>query len=184
MEQWNEEAPSSQAGEKESNRASSDASSPAAGGSGRDVSPQRDGRREITVTVNSTQDGQQAPVAMYTGELIPKGRTLYIRYEEQDELHGSVRTMIRWSGEELTLTRRGGVESDQTFAAGQARGGRYSSAHLSFPLVTETEDLSVTMASDEGLLPLTLAWTYRLRMEDEISGRFQLRLTIQEANQS
>ncbi|OXM14698.1 DUF1934 domain-containing protein [Paenibacillus herberti] len=157
MEQWNEEAPSP---------------------------PQGDGRREVTITVSSTQDGQPAPVVKHVGVLIPKGRTLYIRYEEQDELHGSVRTMIRWNGEELTLTRRGGVESDQTFAAGQARGGRYNSAHLSFPLVTETEDLSVTMASDEGLLPLTLGWTYRLRMEDQLSGRFQLRLTIQEANQS
>ncbi|PLT43737.1 DUF1934 domain-containing protein [Paenibacillus sp. FSL W8-1187] len=139
-------------------------------------------RLAVDIAVSSMQDGKREPAARHRGELIPKGRSLYLRYEERDELHGVVRTTLRWNGEELTLTRRGGLESDQTFAAGQSRGGRYASPHLSFPLVTETEELAAS-SPGEGLLPLTLSWTYRLRIEDESSGRFQLRLTIQEANQ-
>ncbi|WP_235680389.1 DUF1934 domain-containing protein [Paenibacillus albicereus] len=140
------------------------------------------GKLAVDIAVSSTQDGKREPAARHHGELISKGRSLYLRYEERDELHGVVRTTLRWNGEELTLTRRGGLESDQTFAAGQSRGGRYASPHLSFPLVTETEELAAS-SPGEGLLPLTLSWTYRLRIEDQSSGRFQLRLTIQEANQ-
>lgn len=150
---------------------------------GRRATPPQEGKRDVIITVHSTQDGRRSPAAQHRGELIQKGKTTFLRYEEQDELHGGVRTTLRWNGEELSLIRRGGLESEQTFAAGQSRGGRYSSPHLAFPMVTETEELSAT-ATGGTLLPLTLAWTYRLRIEDQLSGRFQLRLTIQEANHS
>ena len=151
-------------------------------GQSADNSPDN-GKLSVRITVYSVQDGQEAPAASYRGEYYPKGRSVYIRYEEKDELHGPVRTTIRWNGDEISLIRRGGVESEQTFAAGAAREGRYRSPHLAFRLSTETEEMTAAGGQDEGL-PLTLAWTYRLRVEDQLSGRFQLRLHIQEDTHS
>jgi uncharacterized beta-barrel protein YwiB (DUF1934 family) len=141
------------------------------------------GRRSVLITVRSVQDGQEAPEATHRGEFFPKGRSSYIRYEETDELHGAVRTLIRWSGDEISLTRRGGVESEQTFAAGSEREGSYRSGHLAFRMTAQTEELAAEAGAD-GMLPLTLEWTYRLRIEDQLSGRFQLRLHIQEDTHS
>ncbi len=142
-----------------------------------------EGRAAVLITILSSQDGETAPPVTHKGEFIAKGKSRYIRYEERDELHGAVRTLIRWSGDEISLTRRGGVESEQTFAAGSKRGGSYASGHLAFRMTVETEALSAEGAAG-GLLPLTLAWTYRLRIEDQLSGRFQLRLHIQEDTHS
>ncbi|ASS67836.1 MULTISPECIES: DUF1934 domain-containing protein [unclassified Paenibacillus] len=142
-----------------------------------------EGRAAVLIAIHSIQDGEAAPPVTHKGEFFPKGKSRYIRYEELDELHGAVRTLIRWSGDEISLTRRGGVESEQTFAAGSKREGSYASGHLAFRMTVETEALSAEGEAG-GLLPLTLAWTYRLRIEDQLSGRFQLRLHIQEDTHS
>ncbi|MGU3473610.1 DUF1934 domain-containing protein [Paenibacillus sp. D51F] len=175
--------------EHETSRSASEAAglpiaeSAADGGAAARAAGVDEGRVAVLIAIRSSQDGETAPPVTHKGEFFAKGKSRYIRYEERDELHGAVRTLIRWSGDEIRLTRRGGVESEQTFAAGSNREGSYASGHLAFRMTVETEALSAEGAAG-GLLPLTLAWTYRLRIEDQLSGRFQLRLHIQEDTHS
>ncbi|ALS25659.1 DUF1934 domain-containing protein [Paenibacillus cisolokensis] len=135
-------------------------------------------RQNVFVTVESVQDGERT-VRKYKGELFRKEASVYIRYAETDDLNGQVRTVIRLKGGELSVTRRGGVESEQYFAAGAVRAGRYRSAHLSFPLETKTTALSMSEKAP-GELPMTLTWSYELRADGRHVGRFRLRLDIQE----
>lgn len=137
-------------------------------------------KRRVLIALESAQDGGARTVQTFRGEFYPKDKSVYVRYVEQDELHGPVRTLLRYSGDELRLTRRGGVESEQVFAPGSRRTGSYKSPHLSFSLETGTTEL--TAEQGEGGLPLTLRWSYTLHIGDRESGRFQLRLHIREDN--
>ncbi|AJY74996.1 DUF1934 domain-containing protein [Paenibacillus beijingensis] len=137
-------------------------------------------KRRVLIALESKQDGGAKTVQTFRGQFYPKDRSVYVRYDEDDELHGTVRTLLRWTPGELSLTRRGGVESEQTFAAGSRRPGRYRSPHLSFPLETETTELTAEQGGCG--LPLTLQWSYTLHIGQQESSRFQLRLHIREDN--
>lgn len=138
---------------------------------------------KIVLTLESVQDGERVNET-YRGEWFRKAKSVYIRYAEAE---GEVRTLIRYSNGELALTRNGAVKMEQLFVAGQRRQGSYRSAMTSFGLETDTTDLSLTGGGSEndehGLpssLPFSLEWAYGLLVEERLSGRFQIRLHIQE----
>ncbi|MDQ6420246.1 DUF1934 domain-containing protein [Paenibacillus sp. LHD-117] len=153
---------------------------------------------KITLTLESVQDGERQ-VEIYRGEWFRKAKAVYIRYAEggadsaaagtsrQQPSEGEVRTLIRYSPGELSLTRNGAVRMEQLFVAGQRRKGSYRSAMTAFGLETDTTKLSIQ--GDEGVidgqglpaaLPFTLEWAYGLLVEEQLSGRFHIRLHIQE----
>lgn len=141
---------------------------------------------KAVLTLESVQDGERVK-EIYRGEWFRKAKSLYIRYTEAD---GEVRTLIRYSRGELSLTRSGAVKMEQTFAEGQRRRGSYRSAMTAFELETDTAKLSIQGGGadrdDQGLpvlLPFTLEWKYRLLVEERLSGRFHIRLHIQEEHE-
>jgi uncharacterized beta-barrel protein YwiB (DUF1934 family) len=144
-------------------------------------------KAKVRITLTSEVDGEKQE-HRFIGEWYRKDRTVYMRYDEKDPESGEVRTMVRWREGELSVTRRGDVESDQTFVAGARRFGQYVSPQARFRLETDTSLLwmqcgdmtrSEPSASDEPLkltLPMMLEWRYTLWVESEKTGDFIVRL--------
>ncbi|QHW31986.1 DUF1934 domain-containing protein [Paenibacillus rhizovicinus] len=146
-------------------------------------------KANVRITLESDIDGEEQH-NLIDGEWYRKGSTFFLRYAESED-GSEVRTIVRWREGELSVTRRGAVESQQTFAAGVRYNGQYESRHASFPLETETSllwvqfgDLSKAGPSEEVLrpnLPLLLEWHYNLLVGGEQIGSFKIRLRAEEA---
>lgn len=146
-------------------------------------------RARVRVTLESEIDGEKQ-VQRYTGEWFRKERTVYVKYEEADDHYGEVRTLMRLRDGELNVTRRGGVESEQTFRAGTRRIGRYASPHARFAMETETTRLQVqsggrtwTGSEHELLqptLPMAVEWHYSLHVGEQLAGDFRIRMRAEE----
>ncbi|MFB9330682.1 DUF1934 domain-containing protein [Paenibacillus aurantiacus] len=142
-------------------------------------------KASVRIMLESDVDGEKQAHQL-TGEWYRKDRTVYIRYEERDETYGEVRTTVRWREGELRLTRHGGIEAEQNFAAGQRLPGRYKSEHATFPLETETLLLWMQTGDESSIgtadnlprpsLPLLLEWRYKLWVGGESVGLFRIRL--------
>ncbi|MCM3631585.1 DUF1934 domain-containing protein [Paenibacillus glycanilyticus] len=142
-------------------------------------------RMAVKITLTSTQDGESV-VHAYTGEWFRKERSVYIRYEEPVEGDAPpIRTLVRFREDELSITRRGVVESEQLFVPGELRrSGYYRSPYTSFQM--ETATAFITLKGEGGHKPTsaeppcTIEWQYELWMNEHLSGRFHNRLHIQE----
>lgn len=146
--------------------------------------------KKVRIILESVQDGSPH-IHSYKGEWFRKERSIFIRYSEPaaegDPKSGEVRTLVRYRPDELSIVRRGVIESEQLFAPGRRRRGHYRSQAASFPLETETLQLSLQAADSRAdsdplpsKLPFTLEWLYELYVDDQMSGRFHIRLHIQE----
>lgn len=138
------------------------------------------------ILVESKQDGERV-THRYKGEWFRKERSIFIRYAESEE----TRALIRYSPGELSVKRSGAVQSEQLFVSGQRRIGSYRSAVTVFQLETDTKSLHLHAAArgdenDQALPskpPFTLEWRYDLYVSEQMSGRFHIRLHIQEDHQ-
>jgi uncharacterized beta-barrel protein YwiB (DUF1934 family) len=149
-------------------------------------------RVRVQVTLESEIDGEKQSNT-FDGEWFRKERSIYVRYEETDEGGSVVRTIVRWRDGELSVTRRGDVVSEQTFALGERRSGQYESPHARFRLETETKLLWAQFggSTDADLssakqitpsLPMLLEWHYTLWVEEQQTDDFILRLRAEELN--
>ncbi|WP_138756098.1 DUF1934 domain-containing protein [Paenibacillus sinopodophylli] len=149
--------------------------------------------RKVRMTLESVQDGS-SHLHTYRGEWFRKEKSIFIRYSEPAALNepdaGEVRTLLKYRLDELSIVRRGVIESEQLFVQGLRRTGRYHSSMTSFELETDTEMLSMQVPDGKGgseeaavlptELPFTLEWKYELHVGEQTSGRFHIRLHIQE----
>jgi len=148
----------------------------------------------VRLTLTSEIDGERQEHRL-RGEWFRKGRTVYVRYTENDENAGEVRTVVRWRDGELHVTRRGIVESEQTFVAGVRRAGKYVSPFARFHMVTDTSLLWMQCGDwmqksqerraeqervdDENpvpVLPMLLEWHYKMYVDEELTGQFKIKL--------
>lgn len=142
---------------------------------------------KVRITLESVQDGSSYSHT-YEGEWFRKAKSVFIRYNEPaDAEHpeaGDVRTLLRYRPGELSIVRRGVIESEQLFTPGLRRTGFYRTPMTEFTLETDTIRLELHAATaDEGLpsrLPFTLEWEYEMHVSDQMSGRFHIRLHLQE----
>ena len=152
--------------------------------------------RKASITLESRQD-EESQTFHYKGEWFRKEHSLFIRYAEQldsgDGGKAEARSLLRYSPGELSITRSGAVDSKQWFVRNQRRRGTFRSEATVFELDTLTtalaayeEDearLSENGDSEESLpsqLPFIIEWQYELYVEEQLSGRFHIRLLIQE----
>lgn len=139
------------------------------------------------IIVESKVDGEKN-THRYKGDWFRKERSLFIRYAESEE----TRALVRYTPGELFVKRSGAVQSEQYFVPGQRRSGNYRSAVTVFDLEARTQSLKLQAkaAGDHSasLLPtappFTLEWRYELYVSEQLSGRFHIRLHIQEDHQS
>lgn len=147
--------------------------------------------RQVAIKLESRQDGS-LDTHVYSGEWFRKERSIFIRYSERigedDTTAEEVRTLLRFRPGELSIVRRGAIRSEQLFVPGMRRSGSYQSALAAMRLETVTTSLTLECAGDARQVPamlpeqppFTLDWQYKLYAEDQLSGRFHIRLHIQE----
>ncbi|WP_028609479.1 DUF1934 domain-containing protein [Paenibacillus harenae] len=148
---------------------------------------------KVRVTLESMQDGSPH-IHTYEGEWFRKELSVFVRYVEPAAENGpetgEVRTLVRYRPDELSIVRRGAVDSEQLFVPGLRRAGYYRSKAASFPLETDTLLLQLRQPQGESAdelpatLPFTVEWQYDMHVGDQMSGRFHIRLHIQEEQQS
>ncbi|MFL0557473.1 DUF1934 domain-containing protein [Paenibacillus barengoltzii] len=133
--------------------------------------------KPVSLVLTSRQ-GTEETVQHLRGDLIRRSDTLYIRYEEPDPGPdgAKTRTMIKLSSNELKIIRHGGVEAEQTFRSGSRTPGFYRSPFTRFNLSTDTVKLESRWDGAVG----QVIWEYDLYVFEELSGRFELSLHIQE----
>lgn len=142
-------------------------------------------RRGVSIKLESMQDGTTY-THHYSGEWFRKERSIYIRYIEQagkaDSEEEGIRTLIRYRPGEMSIARRGAIDSEQLFSVGQRLTGSYKSAMTAFSMETDTSMLALRSADGElpASLPFTLEWKYKLYVDEQLAGRFHIRLYIQE----
>ncbi len=148
---------------------------------------------KVKIRLESLQDGN-VQEHLYNGEWFRKSKSLFIRYiEPADPANpqaGEVRTLLRYRPNELSIVRRGVIESEQLFTPGRRQRGFYYTPLMRFALETDTLKLDLVPGSaaaeagvEDGLptlLPFSLEWEYDMLVSDQMSGRFNIRLYLQE----
>lgn len=135
------------------------------------------GMHRVLIRISSRQDEETVEQTL-AGQLFEKEKSLFIRYAEPgaDGSGEGVRTLLKVTPEELKIIRHGEVESEQSFRKGSRLPGFYRSPYARFALITHTRELRVRMQGLSG----EIRWEYELEVQDVISGRFSISLTIQE----
>jgi len=139
----------------------------------------------VKITLESTQDGSTG-VHIYNGEWFRKERSIYIRYEEipaGGTDADQIRTLVRYRTNELSIARRGAVEAEQLFMTGVTRrDGFYKSPYTSFRMETDTKRLAAAPKDGregaELVPPFLIEWEYDLWVNEQLSGRFQNKLHV------
>ncbi|WP_059040448.1 DUF1934 domain-containing protein [Paenibacillus rubinfantis] len=133
--------------------------------------------KPVSLVLTSRQ-GTEETVQHLRGDIVRRSDTLYIRYEEPEPGPdgAKTRTMMKISGNELKIMRHGGVEAEQTFRSGCRVPGFYRSPFTRFSLSTDTLKLESRWDGAAG----QVVWQYDLYVFEELSGRFELSLHIQE----
>ncbi len=162
----------------------------------------------VRIVIDSRQDDERVTQEV-TGELYRKGAHFYVRYIEpinhpervnrrgdhpDGENDGAsdmsasspTQVMIKISKRQIKLTRRGQVESEQTFSYREKQGGYYRSQALRFPMTTYTSLMEWNNPWPfEGPLQfdqLMLTWAYQLYIEEQCTGQFEIKLKMTPAD--
>lgn len=141
-------------------------------------------KQKIIATLQSFQDGEHTSY-QYEGNWYRKEKTVYILYSENME-EGEVRHFLRYSPNELFVSRKGLIDSEQLYCAGEVRSGYYDNGVMRLALAAQTHQLRCIDAQSHDMdtlpeqLPFSLEWEYELLVDDQSTGRFKVRLDIQE----
>lgn len=142
-------------------------------------------KQNIVATFQSWQD-DDTTLLQYDGELFMKEKSFFIRYVEQTEA-GEIRHLLRYQPDELLVTRKGQVQSEQIYRVGEPRNGHYNNHIISLEVSAQTTRLQLFNAESKAIstlperIPFSLEWEYELFVSEQSSGRFTIRLQIEEA---
>ncbi len=133
------------------------------------------------IRVVSRVDGEDVVQEM-PAELILKGTTLYVRYEEPEvsPQGGAPRTTIKITPNQVKIIRHGEVQSEHSFQREKRLPGFYRSPFTTFNLSTYTTDMDIEIEGMYG----HVRFAYDLYVFDDQSGQFAIHLHIQEELQS
>lgn len=94
----------------------------------------------------------------YTGTLYVKGDTVYIQYIDTELETEDIRTVIKITGQEVTISKYGQVQSKQKFTKGQQHKSYYQTPFGVLPLEIDTLDIMVDfVAVDDGFIQIEYA---------------------------
>ncbi|WP_405081349.1 DUF1934 domain-containing protein [Paenibacillus chitinolyticus] len=132
-------------------------------------------KKNVRIRITSVA-GQESIIQEASGELYIREGKVYVLYQETSEEMGSTSTMVKAGPEELKITRKGQVGSEQTFVAGHSRTGWYRMPEGSIPMETRTRTYVRNLQDGIGVID----WSYDLYVGEEHAGLYTLSLTIQE----
>jgi uncharacterized beta-barrel protein YwiB (DUF1934 family) len=110
-----------------------------------------------------------------TGEYFLKGKTIYLRYEEEHEL-GFVKTTVKIAENEVVVMRSGAVTMKQRFIEGTQTLTDYSTPFGKLQLETNTESLLFDTQELEGKLIIL----YDLQIDEKEKHVHKLMITYME----
>lgn len=110
-----------------------------------------------------------------TGESFLKGKTIYLRYEEEHEL-GFVKTTVKIAENEVVVMRSGAVTMKQRFVEGKLTLTDYSTPFGKLQLETNTTSLSFIAQELEDKLIIL----YDLRIDEKEKHVHKLMITYRE----
>lgn len=133
----------------------------------------------MTRTVHITITGVQSDVTgeemiaelSAAGEYFEKNGSLYLLYEEADPDSGAVtRNTLKASGQNITLTKRGGVRSQMQFAPEEMHPAEYITPYGILHFQVYTEDVKILFGDARGEIRLR----YALYSDGELLSRCRL----------
>jgi uncharacterized beta-barrel protein YwiB (DUF1934 family) len=125
--------------------------------------------------IRNGNDDKETIEVKTTGEYVQKGKTLYIRYEEEHEL-GFVKTTVKIAGNEVVVLRSGAVAMKQRFSEGMVTLTDYSTPFGKLQLETKTKSLTIDTNELEGKLVIL----YDLQIDEKEKHVHKLVLTYKE----
>lgn len=102
----------------------------------------------------------------------------YVRYEDASLHDKVVPTVLKFSGEGLTLIRRGAVDMQLEFRLGERTRSVYRTPYGNFDLLVETQKLDIYFKDGRG----TLQAEYELYLNDALQGHNTLNVVIDKIN--
>jgi uncharacterized beta-barrel protein YwiB (DUF1934 family) len=133
------------------------------------------GKQRVRIRIESKQEGQET-LQLAQGDLYPKGKHFYIRYEEAEAELGRTTTLLKLETGQLRIIRQGDVESEQKFVPGERSVGFYQTTQGRLELEMHTHGMS----SDLNLGLGWVSWSYDLIVQGEPAGFYEIKLVIQE----
>jgi uncharacterized beta-barrel protein YwiB (DUF1934 family) len=124
---------------------------------------------------NGKDDEKETIEVKTTGEYVQKGKTQYIRYEEEHEL-GYVKTTVKITGNEVVVMRSGAVSMKQRFSKGVLTLTDYTTPFGKLQLETKTKSLTIDTNELEGKLVIL----YDLQIDEKEKHVHKLVLTYKE----
>ena len=121
-------------------------------------------------------------------QLFRKGRTSYIRYEEELEGIGRVMTTLKVEEQQVTIIRHGVLRMKHVYRLGEETISQYETGEGSLIMKTKTLSLEYTPFEADQLLPTSgasfsnqgrLHLSYHLTLQDQYVGQFTLEFNLQ-----
>ncbi len=134
----------------------------------------------VKITVNTTiHNGSEKETYELTtfGHFYKKSNSVYLRYEEFNE-EGTIKTVVKISGQEGSLLRSGAVKMRIPFQKNKTATGSYETPYGILELSTATSkiDHSFDEESNRG----EFNFLYRLNMQGSDTGTYQLTIRFKE----
>ena len=126
--------------------------------------------------IHNEHDHEKETIEVHTtGEYVLKGKTIYLRYEEEHEL-GFVKTTVKVTQNEVVVMRSGAVTMKQRFIQDAQTLTNYSTPFGRLQLETNTKSLSFETYELEGKLVIL----YDLQIDEKEKHVHKLMLTYKE----
>jgi len=131
----------------------------------------------LSTVITNDEEKEEFELVLF-GEYFEKGGSVYLKYTEVQE-EGTVRTIVKMSGEEAVILRNGAVKSRLVFDKNHPMSGSYDSPYGTLLLNTITRNMDRYTYSEK---PLNgrLALTYDLFMQGKFLGIYSLTITFKE----
>lgn len=131
---------------------------------------------QVQLTTRIDQDGTvEEHQFQETGELIQKGDTVYLRYQEHQADQSLVPVTFKIQTDQLLLTRGSAeLRSQLQFQAQQTTTGQYQTPYGNLAMTTQTSDYQVRL--DLPHLTGSVAVDYQLFNGANLLGKYELRL--------
>lgn len=130
-------------------------------------------RYPVRIRIVSQADDERLEQTV-SGVAYRKARGWYLHYEERDEAGDVLRTIVRMTGEEWVITRRGAVNAELRFVRGTACPGRYRIGGMELPLTTRLHEASLDIEEGRGTVRLAYALSIGGEPERDHSVTYRL----------
>jgi uncharacterized beta-barrel protein YwiB (DUF1934 family) len=132
-------------------------------------------KQRVRIRIESKQGGQET-LQVAQGDLYPKGKHFYIRYEDAESELGRTMTLLKLETGQIRIIRQGDVESEQSFVPGERSIGFYQTNQGRLELEMATHGMSSDLNHGLGWV----SWSYDLIVQGEPAGLYEIKLVIQE----